>query len=125
MRGCGNKNGKGLNEEAPAVWQLDFSSSLDELETRFTRSPMEGDKAGRRSVEFFFVDLAVQRLIAMSGFHAQLIADDVHVARSFDSDPYRVGSDTHNRHRHVVADLNLLTRLSREHEHSTTPFLVQ
>src|SRR5262245_47889858 len=79
---------------------------------------MEGDKAGLRSVEILFVEMAVHWLVAMSRFLAQLIADDIHVAGGFNSDAYGVRSDAHNRHRDLVADQNFLTRLTRKYQHA-------
>lgn len=54
---------------------------------------------------------------------AELFANNVHVTRSFNPDSNRVWADPYDRHRHVIADQNLFAWLSREHQHTATPFM--
>jgi hypothetical protein len=48
---------------------------------------------------------------------AKLFANDVQIARSFDSQTHIVWADPHNRDRDIVTDPNSFARLARQYKH--------
>lgn len=68
--------------------------------------------------------MTVGGLFKMPGWFTKFFANDVHIARSFDSNSNGVRADTDDRDRHVVANQDFFARLSREHQHTATPFMV-
>ncbi len=76
------------------------------------------------SSEGIDVTMAIDLIINVSGGFAQFFANDVHIARSLDTNSHGIGTDTNDRDRHVITNQDLLAWLSREHQHTATPFLV-
>ncbi len=68
--------------------------------------------------------MAIDLFVNVSSVLAEFFANDVHITRSLDSYPHGVGTDANNRDRHVITNQNLFAWLSREHQHTATPFLV-
>jgi hypothetical protein len=52
----------------------------------------------------------------------EFLTGDVHVFRSFNPNPYGVGTDPHNGDGNVITDENPLRRFSRKDEHVPSPF---
>ena len=68
--------------------------------------------------------MAIGLIVNMSsGRLAEFFTNDVHITRSLDADPNGIGTDADDRDRHVISYQDLLTWLSREHQHTATPFL--
>ena len=68
--------------------------------------------------------MAIDLFINVACVLAEFFANDVHISRSLDTNPHGVGTDANNRDRHVITNQNLFAWLSREHQHTATPFLV-
>gem|GEM_PF-3301621 len=68
--------------------------------------------------------MTIGLIVQVTCWLTKFLANDIHIARCFDADSNRVGSDTNNRHCDIVTNQNLLAWLSREHQHTATPFLV-
>ena len=68
--------------------------------------------------------MAINLFVNVASMLAELFANNVHVTRSLDANPHGVGTDANNRDCHVITNQNLFAWLSREHQHTATPFLV-
>jgi hypothetical protein len=66
----------------------------------------------------FIIKVNLNRPFAVTGVFAKFLADDIHVPRCLDTDPYGIRPNSNDRHRHIIADQNLLTGLSRKYQHA-------
>jgi hypothetical protein len=111
-----NRNHKNKNRRGPCHVGLinDLSENISEHQISF-----DVTKSQRLDIV-----MIARRLIEVPCWFAKLFADNIHIARGFDSNPNGIRTDADNRHRHVITNQDLFAWLSREHQHTATPFMV-
>ena len=68
--------------------------------------------------------MAIDLFVNVASVLAEFFANDVHIARGFDTNSYGVRAYADDRHRYVIADQDFFAWFSREHQHTATPFMV-
>jgi hypothetical protein len=63
-------------------------------------------------------------IIHLASRLTKFFTNNIHIPRRFNANPNSVRADTDDRYRHVVTNQDLFAWLSREHQHTATPFMV-